>query len=276
MEQTLALPTVLVFAGNDPSGGAGISADIEAIVSMGGHVLPVITALTVQDTQNVKRFEPVETGLLIEQARSVLEDIPVSAFKIGMLGSVEIVEAVHSILVDYPDCPVVLDPVLRAGGGTDLADEELIDAMIELLFPLTTVLTPNSQEARRLAHEADTLDACAHELLDMGCEYVLITGTHENTPHVINSLYTNHRLLENFSWERLPEVYHGSGCTLSSAIAGLLAHGLDPFTAVHEAQEYVWETLNHGYRLGMGQFLPNRLFWARSEAEDVIEDEGTF
>lgn len=275
MEHTLPLPTVMVFAGNDPSGGAGISADIEAIVSMGGHALPVITALTVQDTQNVKRFESVDAGLLIEQARAVLEDIPVSAFKLGMLGSVEIVEAVHSILVDYPDCPVVLDPVLRAGGGTDLADEELIDAMIELLFPLTTVLTPNSQEARRLAHEADTLDACAHELLDMGCEYVLITGTHENTPHVINSLYANHRLLESFTWERLPEVYHGSGCTLSSAIAGLLGHGLDPFTAVHEAQEYVWETLNHGYRLGMGQRLPNRLFWARGEAEDVGEDEGS-
>ncbi|MEW5756231.1 MAG: hydroxymethylpyrimidine/phosphomethylpyrimidine kinase [Pseudomonadota bacterium] len=275
MEQTLPLPTVMVFAGNDPSGGAGISADIETIVSMGGHVLPVITSLTVQDTQNVKRFEPVDAGLLIEQARAVLEDIPVSAFKIGMLGSVEIVEAVHSILVDYPDCPVVLDPVLRAGGGTDLADEELIDAMIELLFPLTTVLTPNSQEARQLAHEADTLDACAHELLDMGCEYVLITGTHENTPHVINSLYANHRLLESFTWERLPEVYHGSGCTLSSAIAGLLGHGLDPFTAVHEAQEYVWEALNNGYRLGMGQLLPNRLFWARGETEDVGEDEGS-
>lgn len=262
------IPVVMTFAGNDPTGGAGIMADIETIASMGCHAVPVITALTVQDTQNVKRFEAVEAGLVIEQARAVLEDIKVDCFKIGMVGSVEIAEAIHSILIDYPDVPAVLDPVLAAGGGTVLAGDELMDAMVELLFPLVTVLTPNSQEARRLAREADTLEACAQELLDMGCEYVLITGTHENSPHVVNSLYGNFRFLEAFQWERLPETYHGSGCTLASAIAGMLAQGLDPFSAVHEAQEFTWEALRNGYRIGMGQHLPNRFFWARAEDEE--------
>lgn len=260
-----AVPVVLVFGGNDPTGGAGIQADIEATLSMGCHAAPVITAITVQDTANVMRFETVEPGILIEQARAVLEDMPVSCFKIGMVGSVELAEAIHSILVDYQNIPVVLDPVLRAGGGTSLADEELADAMVELLFPFVTVLTPNSHEARLLAPEADNLDACAQELLETGCEFVLITGTHENTPMVINHLYANHQLLESFQWERLPHSYHGSGCTLASSIAGLLAQGLEPFSAIHEAQEYTWESLKNGYRVGMGQFIPNRLFWAASE-----------
>lgn len=259
------IPVVMTFAGNDPSGGAGIQADIEAIASMGCQAAPVITALTVQDTRNVVRFEPVGSTLVVEQARAVLEDMPVACFKLGMLGSVENVEAIHTILSDYPEIPVVIDPILRAGGGNELAGEELLDAMTELLLPLATVLTPNSEEARRLAPEADTLDACGQELLATGCELVLITGTHENTASVDNSLYGSMRKLETFSWERLPHSYHGSGCTLASAIAGLLGQGLEPFTAIYEAQEYTWETLKHGYRIGMGQHQPNRLFWARGE-----------
>ena len=261
------IPVVMTLAGNDPTGGAGIQADIEAIASMGAQAAPVITALTVQDTQNVQRLVPVESSLVVEQARAVLEDMPVAAFKIGLIGSVENIEAIHSILHDYPEIPVVLDPILRAGGGSHLSGEEMQAAMRELLFPYTTVLTPNSEEARNLAHEADNLDACAQELLDSGCELVLITGTHENSTMVDNRLYGNHRLLETFSWERLPHSYHGSGCTLASSIAGLLAQGLEPFTAIHEAQEYTWESLKQGFRLGLGQHHPNRLFWARSDEE---------
>lgn len=137
--------------------------------------------------------------------------------------------------------------------------------MISLLFPLTTVLTPNSLEARMLAPGADNLEACAQQLMDQGSEFVLVTGTHEDTPEVVNNLYGNRRRLESFTWERLPYNYHGSGCTLSSAIAGMLAHGLEPFTAVYEAQHYTWETLKYGYRIGKGEYLPNRLYWARNE-----------
>ncbi|HEY0635120.1 MAG TPA: hydroxymethylpyrimidine/phosphomethylpyrimidine kinase [Gammaproteobacteria bacterium] len=261
------VPVVMTFAGTDPTGGAGIQADIEAISSMGCQATAVVTAVTVQDTRNVIGFEPVSPTLVIEQARAVLEDMPVHAIKIGMLGSVENVEVLHTLLNDYPDIPVVLDPILRAGGGSELASDELMAAMIELLFPMTAILTPNSQEARRLAPEADTLDACAQEILAAGCELVLITGTHENTRTVDNILYGNRRRLDTYSWERLPHSYHGSGCTLAAGIAGLLAQGMEPLTAIHEAQEYTWETLKHGYRLGMGQYHPNRFFWARGEEE---------
>ena len=261
------IPVVMVFAGSDPSGGAGIQADIETLASMGCHAVPVITAVTVQDTVDVKRVEPMSAAIIVEQARAVLEDVPVAAFKLGMLGSVEAVEAIHTLLLDYPDVPVVVDPIVKAGGGSVLSDDEMMEAMLNLIFPLATVATPNSQEARWLAPEADTLDACAHEIMDTGCEFLLITGSHENTPKVVNKLYGDQHLIETFAWDRLPGSYHGSGCTLAAAIAGLLAQRLDPLNAAFEAQEYTWESLRNGYRIGMGQSMPNRLFWAQTEEE---------
>jgi hydroxymethylpyrimidine/phosphomethylpyrimidine kinase len=264
-QQQSPVPVVMVFSGNDPSGGAGIQADIEALISHGCHTAPVITTLTIQDTQDVIGYTPLDGGLIVEQARAVLEDMPVNAFKLGLLTSTETVEAVHSVLQDYPNIPVVMDPVLASGQGTMLSDDDIIAAMTELLLPQTTVLTPNSKEARTLAPAADTLDACAMAILEHGAEFVLITGTHENTPTVKNKLYANHRVMETFTWDRLEGSFHGSGCTLAASIAGLLAQGLEPFTSVHEAQEYTWQTLAAGYRIGMGQQIPNRLFWARGE-----------
>ena len=265
-QQQSSVPVVMVFSGNDPSGGAGIQADIEALISHGCHAAPVITTLTIQDTQEVIGYTPLDGGLIVEQARAVLEDMPVSAFKLGLLTSTEAVEAVHSILADYPDIPVIMDPVLTSGNGSMLTDDDAIEAMTELLLPQATVLTPNSLEARTLAPEADTLDACAMALLDHGTEFVLITGAHENTPSVVNTLYANGRVMDTFSWDRLEGSFHGSGCTLASSIAGLLAQGLEPFSAIHEAQEYTWQSLAEAYRIGMGQQIPNRLFWAREEA----------
>ncbi len=271
MIETTSTPVVMSFAGTDPSGGAGLQADIETLISMGCHAAPVVTAVTVQDTQQLFSFQSMDSGLIIEQARAVLEDVPVAAFKIGMIGSAENAEAIQSILLDYPDIPVVLDPLISAGGGGELADDELIDAMVNLLFPLTTILTPNSEEARAFAPEADTLDACAQELLELGSEFILITGSHESTPNVVNNLYGDSRLLESYTWDRLPGVYHGSGCTLAAAIAGLLAQDLPPVTAVLEAQEFAWEALNNSYHVGMGQSIPNRLFWARGDDDDEKE-----
>jgi hydroxymethylpyrimidine/phosphomethylpyrimidine kinase len=266
-KKTQLPPVVMVFAGNDPTGGAGMQADIEALASMGCQAAPVITAITVQDTNKVSDYTALSASLIIEQARAVLEDMPVAAFKIGMLGRRDIAEAVHTLLRDYPKVPVVLDPVLASGGHFDFADDQIKAVMTALLLPQTTIITPNSLEARALAPSADTLDACAQQLLEYGAEYVLITGTHESTPDVVNTLYGNRRQLESFTWGRLPGSYHGSGCTLASAIAGMLAHGLEPFTAVHEAQQYTWETLKYGYHLGKGQALPNRFYWARENNE---------
>lgn len=262
-----AIPVVMTLAGTDPSGGAGIPADIETIVSLGCHPAPVVTALIVQDTHNVRALLPVTPDQVIAQARAVLEDMPVAAFKIGVIGSAENAAALHTLLTAYPDIPVVLDPVLAAGGGAELAGKGLIDAIQTLLLPLTTILTPNSIEAQRLAPEADTLSACAMALLARGCRYVLISGGHEPTDQVINTLYGNNRLLETFHWPRLPNEYHGSGCTLAAAIAALLAQGHELHTdstnsALYRAQDYTWRSLQAGYRAGGGQLLPNRLFWA--------------
>jgi hydroxymethylpyrimidine/phosphomethylpyrimidine kinase len=222
----------------------------------------MITALTVQDTRNVTRVEAIPASLLIEQARTVLADMPVDAFKIGLIGSVEIASALHTLLIDHPHVPLVLDPVLAAGGGTPLASAELVAAIRTLLLPITTVATPNSREARTLAPNADTLDACAQELMSLGCEFVLVTGAHEPGVEVVNNFYGHRRLLDSLAWPRLPHDYHGSGCTLAASLAGLIAQGLEPLAAVHEAQQYTWECLRHGYRIGHGQHLPNRLFWA--------------
>lgn len=261
------LPAVLVFAGLDPTGGAGLEADIEAIASLGGHAMPVITTITVQDTEDVKRAEPVDAMSVVEQARAVLEDIEVAAIKIGLTGSVAIIEAIHTILSDYPDVPVVLDPVTASGAGTPLTDEDQLDAMVTLLFPLTTLLTPNSVEARTLAAEADSLNATAQQLMSYGCDYVLLTGTHEPTREVTHRLYGDRRLLKSFVFDRLPATYHGSGCTLASAAAALLAHGVETLAAVNEALHYTQESLKHGYRLGTGQLVPDRLYWARDRTK---------
>ncbi|MCU7837593.1 MAG: hydroxymethylpyrimidine/phosphomethylpyrimidine kinase [gamma proteobacterium symbiont of Taylorina sp.] len=254
-------PVVLCFSGNDPTGGAGIQADIEAIASMGAHAAPVITALTVQDTLNVKSFTNTCAELVAQQARAILEDMPIAAFKIGMIGSIENIEVIHTILHDYADIPVIIDPIISAGGGMSLTSKEMALAYSDLLFPLTNLVTPNTNEARLLAPGADSLDACAQELMDDGCDYVLLTGTHEGTEEVINSLYGQHYKLESSSWKRLAFSYHGSGCTLSAAIAALIAIGHTIPDAVKTAQEYTWQTLNHAYHCGMGQHHPERFFW---------------
>ena len=151
-------------------------------------------------------------------------------------------------------------------------------ALRELLLPRTTILTPNSTEARRLADGEDdeepSLAICAQRLIESGCGHVLITGTHEATAQVVNTLYGKAGLVRSDSWERLPGSYHGSGCTLASAIAAMLANGLELPEAVREAQDYTWHALAKAYRPGMGQFLPDRLFWARDDdAEPPVEEE---
>jgi hydroxymethylpyrimidine/phosphomethylpyrimidine kinase len=269
----LALPPiVLAFSATDPTGGAGLQADLLTLCSMGCHALSVVTAITVQDTAGVENLQAIDSDWVVDQARLVLEDMPVAAFKVGMVGSIENIAAIAEVVSDYPDVPLIFDPVLASGRGDELATEDMIAAMRELLLPQTTILTPNSREARRLTQgEGDeeelSLPGCADKILSMGCEYVLITGTHENTPQVINTLFGPEGVVRSDAWERLPGSYHGSGCTLASAIAATLANGLELPEAVREAQEYTWQTLNAGFRPGMGQHIPDRFFWAREMDE---------
>lgn len=256
-------PSVMCFSGLDPTGGAGIQADIETLFSLGCHCTPVITALTVQNTHNASSMVATESTLLVQQARAVLEDIPIRCFKVGLLGSVASVEVLHTLFKDYPDIPVVVDPVAIAGGGFEFGGSEVIAALHNLLLPLTTVLTPNTDEIRLFAAGADTLDACANEVLETGCQHILVTGTHASSAKVINRLYTRHKDVAAFEWPRLPESYHGSGCTLASAVAGYLAHGSSVQDAVQQAQRFTWEALSSGTRIGMGQHVPNRSFWSK-------------
>lgn len=272
-------PVVLVFAGNDPSGGAGLAADILTLASLGCHALPVVTAITVQDTAGVQDYIVTEPDWVEDQARLLLEDMQVDAIKVGMIGSIENLTVIAEIASDYPEIPLILDPVLASGRGDTLAEEEMIRAMRELLLPHTMIVTPNSIEARHLAsddpdeQEDLPLDVAAARLIECGCEYVLITGTHVNTPQVVNTLYTQLGRGASEAWTRLPGSYHGSGCTLASAVAGLIASGADVPTAVKEAQEYTWQSLAKGFQPGMGQFVPDRMFWARPAAEEEGKPE---
>lgn len=266
-------PIVMCFSGHDPSGGAGIQADIEALVSQGCHPVTVLTTLTVQDTHNVQEFLPLPAEFVLRQARAVLADMPIAAFKIGMLGSAENAEAIAGLLAEYPAIPVVLDPILAAGGGTRVDSEALLGALRDKLLNQTTLVTPNSDEARRLTGK-DNLDTCARVLLDLGCDSVLITGGHESTPAVINTLYLRGERPDTYSWTRLPAIYHGSGCTLAASLAGLLAHGLPISEAANEAQSYTWQSLAEGYALGQGQQIPNRFYWAAEELPP--EDDETW
>ena len=257
-------PKVLCFSGLDPTGGAGIQADIETLFSIGCHCAPVVTVLTAQNTQNVLALMPVDPALLVQQSRAVLEDMTIQCIKLGLLSSTETVEVIHTLLKDYPEIPVVLDPISIAGGGFELAGSDVLAAIRELLLPLTSILTPNSDEARQLAPNADTVDACANELLDLGCQQVLITGTHAESESVVNRLYAPHQQVTLYNWPRLEHSYHGSGCTLAAAIAGYLSHQLTIGDAVQQAQRFTWESLSHGTRMGFGQHIPNRSFWNKS------------
>jgi len=258
-------PIVLTFAGSDPTGGAGLQADVLTLASMGCHPLSVVTALTVQDTLGVASFDPVDAKRVRMQAERLLADMQVAAFKLGMLGSAENVEVVAALLADYAEVPVVLDPVLASGRGDSLASEETLAALRELIVPQSTVVTPNSIEARRLSN-TDSLEQAAQRLLQRGAEYVLITGTHEPGAEVVNTLYDSGGVVRTDRWTRLPGSYHGSGCTLASAIAAALANGLAVPEAVRDAQEYTWQALASGFRPGAGQCIPDRFFWAREDS----------
>lgn len=254
---TTSKRTVLVFAGHDPCGGAGITADTTAIHANGAHAATVITAHTVQDTKQVQRFIAADSSLLEEQARVLLKDLDVRAIKIGMVGITAVVESIYSILGDYPSLPVIYDPVMAGGGGGPLMDDEVHAAITELLLPRCLLLTPNSIEARRLTH-TEELDACGQQLLQWGCRYVLIKGSHEAGTAIVHHLYHGSTAPRQFTSSRLPNEFRGTGCTLAASIAAHIAHGEPVVNAVQLAQQYTYRTLQQAYMAGQGQLIPQR------------------
>jgi len=266
-------PIVLVFSGLDPSGGAGIQADIETLASHGCHACPIITNLTVQDTTNIKNYSKTDVDLIIQQAEYIQADCQISAIKIGLLGNAKLIIELGKFIQKLPEIPVILDPILASGGGTSLADSQTINALINHLIPYTHFLTPNHLEARTLANvlgcQSTQYKDIANVLLELQCHYVLITGGHENTDLISNVLFHAQNPPETFQWQRIKGEFHGTGCTLSSSIAGLIAQGHSPLSAVHQAQEFTWSSLKHGYAIGKGQRIPNRFFWANADQNNI-------
>jgi hydroxymethylpyrimidine/phosphomethylpyrimidine kinase len=239
-------PSVLVFAGLDPSGGAGISADIEAIAAQGAHALPVVTALTVQDNNRVHAVVPVASALLAQQAQALIDSISIRAVKLGIPGNRANAEAIVAVVAQLrrldPGLPVVLDPVLASGHGDALARGNALAALAPLL-DIATVVVPNLPEAEVLGTHA--------------WEHLLVTGGHGEGELVVNRWYSETGMRE-WSWPRLPGQFHGSGCTLAAAIAGRLALGEPIATALECAQRYCHETLARSYSIAPGQRIPNR------------------
>ena len=258
-------PIVLAFAASDPTGGAGLQADLLTLGAMGCHPLSVLTAFTVQDTSGVEHLEPVEARWIARQAQALLAETRVHAIKLGVLGSEENVAAVAAVLARHPGIPVVLDPVLASGRGDALASAGMPARLRELIVPRATVVTPNSLEARALAEEQN-LPRCAARLLALGARYVLITGTHEAGDDVVNTLYGASGVVREDRWPRLAASYHGSGCTLASALAASLAHGRPVPEAAREAQDFTWKALAAGFATGRGQLIPDRFFRTRPGA----------
>lgn len=252
-----ARPLVLCCSGHDPTGGAGIHADIEAVAANGAHALSLISAHTVQDTHDVVRVSPVAPILLASQIETLLADCGIAAIKIGLLGDAQQIPVLMDA-IRRTGVPVVLDPILRAGGGANLASSALQAAVQNELLPYVTVLTPNAAEARRLTRR-ESLDDCGKALLATGVRHVLITGGDEASERVINHWFAHDAPVKRFEWPRLNAQFHGAGCTLAAALAALLARGLDIESALQQAQRYTQETLARAFRTGQGRLIPGRI-----------------
>ncbi len=246
------IPAVLSIAGSDSGGGAGIQADLKAFARCGVHGMTAITALTAQSTVGVSGVHPVPGDFVVEQVRAVVDDIGVDAVKIGMLGTAEIVAAVGRALdLLEPGTPVVIDPVMVAESGAILLDDEARRALVDILLPRATVLTPNLPEARVLAgpDAPDDAEALARALHALGPAVVVVTGGHrEQATDVLFDGDGIHLI----AGDRHPDgAAHGSGCTHSSVLAANLALGRSPLQAAHAARAIAAAAVRDGLR-GIG------------------------
>nr|WP_221197067.1 MULTISPECIES: hydroxymethylpyrimidine/phosphomethylpyrimidine kinase [unclassified Herbaspirillum] len=263
----------MTFGAADPVGATGVQADLATFAAMGCHGLSIITSILVSDTARIEDVQIIDVDWMADQARVILEDMPVAAFKVGVVGSIENVSAIAEIVSDYPDIPLILDPFITAMPNQEGDDDDNLIAVRELLIPQTTLMLASAVELNRLAETwrepvlADTLQLDAMRIIEMGCEYLFVTGTPADGHEVANSLFNESGLLRRDAWQRLPGSFTGAGTTLSAAICAMLANGLEIPEAVSEAQEFTLAALAHAQRLGMGKLIPDRYFWARENDE---------
>jgi hydroxymethylpyrimidine/phosphomethylpyrimidine kinase len=271
---------VMVFNASDPSGAGGLSADVTAIASVGAHALPVVTGAYARDTAEVLDHFPFDDEAITEQARAILEDTPAQVFKVGFLGSPEAISAVAEIATDYADVPVIAYmPNLSWWDESQI--DLYLDAFRELMLPQTTVLVGNHSTLWRWllpdwsSDKSPTARDIAKAAADMGVAYTLVTGIPLPDQFLDNVLATPQSVLGSEKFERFEAVFSGAGDTLSAALAALVASGSDLASATTEALSYLDRCLDAGFRPGMGNVVPDRLFWAQpeGEAEELTPEE---
>ena len=246
--------SVLVFSGLDPSGAAGIAADIETINQFGLTPLPIITTLTAQNTQRVDSLEVTKDSLLERQFNLINEDISFNTVKIGLLGSSSQIIAISKLLKDRKRLNIVLDPILISGTDENLSSIEMIEAMKSELLPLCLLLTPNLAELNVLAPGLSEQAAVA----SLNCPWILVTTSDSSEVEIEHRLYHESKLVKKFTYDKLPNKFHGSGCTLSSAISALIASGEDVDVACKKALQYTYQCLLSAKKIGKMQYHPNR------------------
>jgi hydroxymethylpyrimidine/phosphomethylpyrimidine kinase len=252
-----ALGRVLIVAGSDSGGGAGIQADIKAVSALGGFAATAITALTAQNTLGVHGVNGVPIEFIQQQMRVVLEDIGADAIKSGMLHSSEVIEAVAEVLSeDAAGIPVVVDPVMVAKGGAALLQDEAVSTLKSVLLPMAAILTPNIPEAEALTgltiDSEDAMKRAGEALLEAGAKAVLVKGGHMDGPNVRDLLMTAHETCV-FDNPRIDTAHtHGTGCTLASATAAGLAQGMGAADAVGRAEAYLHEAIRRAPGFGAG------------------------
>jgi hydroxymethylpyrimidine/phosphomethylpyrimidine kinase len=267
--QNQTSPLILTFGATDPIGAVGIQADLASFAAMGCHGLSVITAILIGDTARIEDMQVIDADWVADQARVVLEDMAVAAFKVGAVGSIENVSVIAEIVSDYPDIPLILDPFVSAMPDQGLDSEDMLIAMRELLIPQTTILVASTVELARFAEtwrepsSEDTLCVDAIRIIEMGCEYLFVTGTPCDVHDVANTLFNESGVVRHDNWQRVSGSFAGAGATLSATIAAMLANGLDVPEAALEAQEFTMAAIANAQRLGMGKLVLNRYFWAR-------------
>ena len=250
----LEADSVLLFSGLDPSGAAGVSADIETINQFGVTPLPIITTLTAQNTQRVLSLEPTKSSLLELQFKLIDEDISFNTVKIGLLGSPYQVKVISKLLRDRRGVNIILDPIISSSTEHVLSSNEMIDAIKKELIPLCLILTPNLAELNALAPGLTEESAIS----SLNCPWVLLTTSDSSEIQVEHRLYHDSNLIRKFTYKKLAGQYHGSGCTLSSAIAALVALDVPVEDACEKALDYTYQSLLSAKKVGKMQYHPNR------------------
>jgi len=269
----LTPPCVLVFNAIDPSGAGGLACDVLSVASVGAHALPVVTGAYARDTAKIFDFYPMDEEAVTEQARAILEDAPVQVIKVGFAGSPENISAIAELATDYSELPLIACMPDLSWWEDDKIDQYQ-DAFRELLLPQTTVLVGNHSTLRRWLLPDWSSDKnpsprdLARAAADMGVPYTLVTGIQLPEQFVDNVLATPQAVLASEKFERFDVLFAGAGDTLTAALAAVIASGSDLPAAVTEALQYLDHCLEAGFRPGMGQAVPDRLFWAQPEDDE--------